>query len=169
MPPTSAVRVRYRPTAEDHLALYRRQLSSPGYRFARIGVTAIAGVLIAVLMIPGGLPAVAGVVLVAAAVVGLWVVGPMLAGRRIASRFAGAEAPPEVEYLLDATGIHGSAARAEWSDVIRVDETAHAFVVSIRPGAGAYLPKRAIADADLAPLRTLFESHVGARARLRRD
>jgi hypothetical protein len=102
-------------------------------------------------------------------VVALWMAGPTLARRRIAALYRGGAEPAEVEYRIDHQGVHGSSAWAGWSDVTRVDESPAAFVVWIRPGAGAYLPRRAIADADVRILRTLFESHVGGRARLRSD
>jgi hypothetical protein len=168
--PSGEVRVRYRPTAEDHLALYARQVwSAPLYRAARIGVAVLAGVLIAVFLMPRGLAGLGGAVLVGIAVIVLWLAPPTIARRRIARLYQAGAEPPEVEYRIDHQGVHGSAARADWSDVTRVDETPAAFVVWIRPGAGAYLPRRAIADADLGALRALFESHVGGRARLRAD
>jgi hypothetical protein len=168
--PSGEVRVRYRPTAEDHLALYRQQVGShPTYRAARIGVTVLAVLLIAVVLVPRGVGGLIGAALVGVAVIGLWVVGPALAHRRIAGIYREGSTPAEVEYRVDDQGVHGRTAWAAWSDVAGADETADAFVITMRPGAGAYLPKRVIADADLALLRTLLETHVGSRARLRSD
>jgi hypothetical protein len=168
--PSGAVRVRYRPTAEDHLALYARQVwSAPVHRAARIGLAVLAGVLIAVYLVPRGLAGMAGAVGVGIGVVALWLAGPTLARRRIARLYQDGPGPPEVEYRVDHEGVHGTSARARWSDVVRVEESPAAFVVWIRPGAGAYLPRRAIADADLRALRALFHTHAGGRARLRSD
>jgi hypothetical protein len=168
--PSDELRVRYRPTAQDHLALYRLQVgSNPAYRIARLGVTVLAVLLIAVVLIPRGVAGMVGTGVVALGIIGLWVIGPAMAQRRISRLYGPGSEPPEVEYRLDARGVHGSAAWAEWGDVARADETAEAFVLAMRHGAGAYLPKREIAGEDLAPLRTLLKSNLGGRARLRTD
>lgn len=166
----SAVRVVFRPTADDYLAIFREQVwASRPYQVARIASAALALVLVATAIVrPERTDAAIGAAFGMLAVLSLWIAGPALIRRGIAQRY-GSGSAAEVEYRVDERGVHGKSAWAAWDDVVQVKETPEAFVVWMRPGAGAYLPKRAMADAEVVRLRALFETHAGGRARLGAD
>jgi hypothetical protein len=162
------VRVAYQPTVQDYLAIFSHQiLQSRAFLAARYLAPVLAVLLSAMALSSGGrLDVTAGAALMILCTLSLWVVGPALIRRGIVNRFAAGESPPRVVYQVDGRGVHGSSAWAAWDDVTGVRETAGAYFVSMKPGAGAYLPKWAMSVEDAALLRTLFETHLGGRARL---
>jgi len=168
-PGARQVQVAFLPTLEDHLALFQVQvLDSLAFRVTRISSVTLAVVLTAAASLWGDRSALAGALLIVLlAGAAIWGV-PEITRRAIIRRFEAAE-PPRVEYRVDEVGVHGRSAWAAWNDVTRVKETREAFFVWMRPGAGAYLPKRALAEGEVALLRALFETYAGGRARLGSD
>jgi hypothetical protein len=167
-PRPAEVRVAFRPTAGDYLAIFQQQtLESRSFVVARYASGGLAVILVTLAITTRGrTDLVAGAAFAVLAVLSIWVAGPALIRQGIANRFTPGATPPEVVYRLDARGVHGKSAWASWEDVTRVKETPEAFFLWMRPGAGAYLPKHAMAMEDVAVLRDLFATNVGDRAQL---
>jgi YcxB-like protein len=105
-----------------------------------------------------------------AAVIGLWTVLITLVSVAYGLRLSGAQRTvtygfgPEAVSARDGTG---TASTIPWSIVRRITESGRAFRLTLRPMRVVYIPKRAFAAADIAPLRALFRDKLAKRAALK--